>query len=314
MAADNILVTGASGFIGLALTRALQEAGYQVFKLDRFNPESPFYYDSDRKEVIADENIPLRAVINLAGANIADRRWNQRRKEIIWNSRVGITTALSEAIARLPEKPEVLLSASAIGYYGSQCNTPTDESGNPGKDFLADLSIAWESATQAAKSAGIRVVCMRFGLVLGANGGVLKKLVLPMRTAVVGRVGDGQHLQPWIALTDLIRFIEQLLVDHRFSGPINLVAAKPATNAEFSSTMARILKRPQLPPLPAPVVRLLFGEMADAALLASSNIVSSRQQELATDLEYPTLEGALSAIYSRPVRPNRPNRPMANDG
>lgn len=301
MTTDNILITGASGFIGSALSCALEEEGYRVFKLDRVDPKSPFYYDSEQKKVILDEKTPLRAVINLAGANIADRRWNQRRKEVISNSRIEITTALSEAIARLPAKPEVLLSASAIGFYGNQCTLPTDEFGNPGKDFLADLSIAWESATEAARSAGIRVVYMRFGLVLDANGGVLKKLVLPMRTAVVGRVGDGQHLQPWIAMTDLIRFIKQLIVDQHFSGPINLVAAKPATNAEFSSTMASILKRPQLPPLAAPIVRLLFGEMADAALLASSNIISSRQQELATELQYPSLEGALSAIYSRPT-------------
>lgn len=301
MATDTILITGASGFIGSALAHALQQDGFRVFALDRVDPQSPFYYDSERNTVRLDEETPLRAVINLAGANIADGRWSPQRKETIWNSRVELTRALGEALARLPQKPEVLLSASAIGYYGNQRNTATDEFGNPGTDFLADLSVAWESATQAASDAGIRVVWMRFGLVLAAHGGVLKKLVLPMRAAVVGRVGDGQHLQPWIALSDLIRLIKQLLVEQDFSGPINLVAPEPATNAEFSSAMARALGRPQLPPLPAAVTRMLFGEMADAALLASSHIISSRQQELAATLAYPTLDGALAAIYATPT-------------
>lgn len=301
MATDTILITGASGFIGSALARALQQDGFRVFALDRVDPQSPFYYDSERNTVRLDEETPLRAVINLAGANIADGRWSPQRKETIWNSRVELTRALGEALARLPQKPEVLLSASAIGYYGNQRNTATDEFGNPGTDFLADLSVAWESATQAASDAGIRVVWMRFGLVLAAHGGVLKKLVLPLRAAVVGRVGDGQHLQPWIALSDLIRLIKQLLAEQDFSGPINLVAPEPATNAEFSSAMARALRRPQLPPLPAAVTRMLFGEMADAALLASSHIISSRQQELAATLAYPTLDGALAAIYATPT-------------
>jgi len=301
MATDSILISGASGFIGSALAHALHQDGFRVFALDRVDPQSPFYYDSEHNTVRLDEETPLRAVINLAGANIADGRWSPRRKETIWNSRVELTRALSEALARLPQKPQVLLSASAIGYYGNQCNTATDEFGNPGTDFLADLSVAWESATQAASDAGIRVVWMRFGLVLAAHGGVLKKLALPMRAAVVGRVGDGQHLQPWIALSDLIRLVKQLLVEQDFSGPINLVAPEPATNAEFSSAMALALRRPQLPPLPAAVTRMLFGEMADAALLASSHIISSRQQELAATLAYPTLDGALAAIYATPT-------------
>lgn len=298
---DNILITGASGFIGSALAFALAQDGFSVFILDRVDPQSPFYYDSELNTVRLDEETPLRAVINLAGANIADGRWSPQRKKTIWDSRVGLTRVLSEALAKLPQKPEVLLSASAIGYYGNQCNTATDEFGNPGTDFLADLSVAWESATQAASDAGIRVVWMRFGLVLAAHGGVLKKLVLPLRAAVVGRVGDGQHLQPWITLSDLIRLIKQLLVEQDFSGPINLVAPAPATNAEFSSAMARALRRPQLPPLPAAVTRTLFGEMADAALLASSHIISLRQQELAATLAYPTLDGALAAIYATPT-------------
>ena len=193
MATDTILITGASGFIGSALARALQQDGFRVFALDRVDPQSPFYYDSERNTVRLDEETPLRAVINLAGANIADGRWSPQRKETIWNSRVELTRALSEALARLPQKPEVLLSAPAIGYYGNQCNTATDEFGNPGTDFLADLSVAWESATQPASDAGIRVVWMRFGLVLAAHGGVLKKLVGDKRELILRLLGTYQE-------------------------------------------------------------------------------------------------------------------------
>ncbi len=299
MTSRNVLITGASGLVGSSLSRSLKEHGYHVFKLDRHDASSPFYFDSRSNKAILDDSIPLHAVINLAGANISDGRWTSKRKKTIWNSRIDLTAALCEALATRTHKPEVLLTASAIGYYGSQCSSPTDESGSPGEDFLAGLAIAWEAATQAAKDAGIRVVTMRFGLVLDADGGILQKLVLPLKAAVVGRMGDGKHLQPWIALSDLVQFIQQLMDDQDFHGPINLVAGEPASNGQFSATLAKTLHRFQLPPLPAGVLRVMFGEMTDAALLASSNIISSRQQELGIRLEYPELESALKAIYSR---------------
>ncbi len=245
------------------------------------------------------DEIPLDAVINLAGASIADGRWTAKRKDIIWDSRIRTTRLLSQAIATLEKRPEVMLSASAIGYYGSNRPSSTDEFGEPADDFLARLSVAWESAADKASEAGIRVVKLRFGLVLDSHGGVLDKLVLPMGLAVVGRLGDGRHLQPWITLQDAIKIILGCISNRNFAGAVNLVAPEVVSNKDFAKTLGEVLRRPRLPAMPATIVRLMFGEMADAALLATSNICSSRLDELGVELQYKTLRSALENIYRK---------------
>lgn len=294
----NILITGASGLIGSALQEYLTGAGYRVFALERHGGNGPFVFDQDNERMDLDASIPLAAVINLAGAGIADGRWTEKRKQEIWDSRIRTTTLLCEALAQLPHKPEVLISASAIGFYGKQCRQPADEESPAGDDFLANLSVAWEQAADAATQSGIRTVKLRFGLVLSDKGGVLENLVLPLKLAVVGRLGDGTHLQSWIGLADALSIISGCIENRNFSGPLNAVAPEVVTNREFARSLSKALSRPQLPPLPAAVVRVMFGEMADAALLASANINSKRIAELGVSLQHPALGEALQAIYS----------------
>ncbi|MCG8413178.1 MAG: TIGR01777 family oxidoreductase [Pseudomonadales bacterium] len=277
------------------MTRALEAAGYRVYPLSRVSASAPFFYDQANGSMQLSEDIPLTAVINLAGASIADGRWTQKRKNTIWRSRVETTQKLCEALSKLPNKPGALLSASAIGFYGADRYQPAAEDAPAGNDFLADLSVAWEQATESAQNAGIRTVALRFGLVLSAAGGVLTNLIMPLGLAVVGRLGNGNHLQSWISIDDAVAIILLCLENESFSGALNVVAPEVVSNREFADTMSQVWRRPQLPPMPAAVVRLMFGEVADAALLANSNIRSTRLQELGVNLQHPSLREALTA-------------------
>lgn len=294
---QNVLITGASGLIGSAIGNALGEAGYTVYALERSDKDAPFNIDVSENRIELDAGIPLTAVINLAGANIAGGRWTEKRKQLLQDSRLQTTRLLCEALAQLPHKPELLLSASAIGYYGSQQTEPADEHAEPGDDFLARLSVDWEKATEAAADADIRVVILRFGLVMSADGGMLDKLIMPLKAAVAGRIGDGSHLQSWISIRDVVSVMLRCMENREFSGPLNVVAPEVLSNKEFVRTLSQVLRRPLLPPVPVPVARLMFGEMADAALLASSNILSSRLEELGVELAYPALQPALEAEF-----------------
>lgn len=295
---QNVLITGASGLIGSAIGNALREAGYTVYALERSNKNAPFNIDISENRIELDAGIPLTAVINLAGANIAGGRWTEKRKQLLRDSRLQTTRLLCEALAQSQQKPELLLSASAIGFYGSQQTEPADENAEPGDDFLARLSVDWEKATEAAADADIRVVILRFGLVMSADGGMLDKLIMPLKAAVAGRIGDGSHLQSWISIRDVVSVMLRCMENREFSGPLNVVAPEVLSNKEFVRTLSQVLRRPLLPPVPVPVARLMFGEMADAALLASSNIRSSRMQELGMTPAFPNLKEALEAEFS----------------
>ena len=294
----NILITGASGMIGSALSTRLRQSGHQVLCLSRSDRSAPFHYDpiDDRVHLSTDTN--LDAVVNLAGANIADKRWNIKRKEEILNSRARFTRALSLALSESQNPPHTLLSASAIGFYGNQCTTSADEDSPPGNDFLAEVSVRWEEATAPATHAGIRTVLLRFGLVLNANGGVLKNLVMPGGLAVVGRLGDGEQRMSWISLPDAINVMMACLQHRTFTGPINVVAPAVVSNRAFAEALSKARRRPALPPIPAAVVRIMFGEMADAALLASGNICSTRLDELGIELRHKDLDSALSDCFN----------------
>ncbi|MEC8358014.1 MAG: TIGR01777 family oxidoreductase [Pseudomonadota bacterium] len=294
----NILITGASGMIGSALRTRLIESGHKVFGLSRSNDSAPFYYDLTNDRVHLSQNTDLGAVVNLAGANIADQRWNTKRKEEILNSRARLTQALSLALSESQHPPHTLLSASAIGFYGNQCTAPTDEDCPPGNDFLAEVSVRWEDATAAATDAGIRTVLLRFGLVLDADGGILKNLVMPGGLAVVGRIGNGSHKMSWISLTDAIDVMMACLQNSNFAGPLNVVAPEVVSNRAFAEALSKTRRRPALPPIPAAIVRIMFGEMADAALLASGNICSTRLNELGIELRHKDLDSALSHCFS----------------
>lgn len=296
MTSQNILITGISGLVGSALRQCLSEHGYTVYGLDRYDHTAPFYYNQTRGIMTFSENIPLEAVINLAGASLASGRWNAQRKKQIYDSRILTTQHLCERLAALPTPPAVLLSASAMGYYGQTGAQIVDEDSPVGTDFLASIAHDWEAATGSAQQAGIRTVFLRFGLVLSMNGGVLPNFILPGRLAAVGRIGDGQQYLSWISLPDALQTIMLLLSDKTFSGPINLVSNHELTNREFTSQISKALGRPRVPPLPAAAVKLLFGEMGEATLLSSSRVHSKRFSELGFAPTHEELPSALQVL------------------
>lgn len=292
----NILITGASGMIGSALSEHLEDLGYRCFALHRDDNNAPFHYDQNAEELTLSTEIPLRAVINLAGANLADGRWTASRKRLILESRRETTRRLSAAMSALPRPPELFLSASAVGFYGDTGAQTVDENDANGDGFLARVSLEWEEAAALAAAQGIRTVIMRLGLVLSADGGILDKFVLPMGLAAVGRVGDGRHYMSWISLRDVLSTVASLLEHPDAAGPINLVSNSEVTNDEFTRCVASALGRPRLPPLPAPVVRLLFGEMGDEALLGSNRVRTRRLEELGITLQDQALAATLERL------------------
>lgn len=292
----NILITGAGGMIGKALRKYLSEAGYRTYPLVRNRLDGPFYYDHKEGSVYLDPKVPLHGIINLAGANISDKRWNDNRKQEIISSRELLTEALSEALASLKAKPSVLMSGSAIGYYGPTGSDHATEESPAGSDFLAEVATRWERATLPAREAGIRTVNMRLGIVLSVTGGVLKNFLLPMRLAVVGPIGTGHQKLSWISIHDVLRLVERGLVDEDLHGPVNFVSNHAQSSKDFSIALGKASGRLRLPSLPAPVARLMFGEMADAALLSSADVRSSRFKDATFELQHPELESALKHL------------------
>ena len=292
----NVLLTGASGLIGKAIKSELTKQGNTVYPLIRNRHEGPFVYMQENDEIFLDQSIHLDAIINLAGANISERRWSRKVKEQIVQSRVRTTATLSTAIANLNRKPEVYLSASAIGYYGAHSSSILSESSPAGKDFLAQLAVDWEKATEPAQAAGIRTCLLRFGLVLSPSGGMVKNLLLPFRLACVGPIGSGHQMLSWISLPDTISIMKELIKDKKLSGAINLVSGQPASSQEFARALSKSIKRPALPKIPAGIVRMMFGEVADAALLVGAKVSSERVSELGINLQHTDLNKCLNDI------------------
>ena len=292
----NILITGASGMLGKAISTALTRRGYDVFNLQRNVKGAAFYYLENTGRVFLDPSIPLHAVINLAGKNISENRWSTKTKKLIVDSRVQTTSLICRALAELPVPPKILLSASAIGYYGTDEERIFDENSPAGNDFLSILAQSWERATKPAQEAGIRTIFLRFGLVLSPTGGVLKNLILPFRAATVGIIGSGEQKMSWISLNDAVQIMVALLQENSVSGPINLVSEHIVTNREFAHCLKESINRITLPRIPSTVVRLMFGEMADAALLPSSSVSSLRIEELGIELKHQELQNCLNDI------------------
>ena len=266
----NLLLTGSSGLIGNALTRYMGSWGHDIYPLHR-NPssEKKHYWFPEENRIHLDDEIKLDAVIHLAGENIADSRWTQKKKDRILNSRVHGTRLLAETISALKHKPELLISGSAIGYYGDTGDNIVDENSSRGEGFLSDVASQWEMATQAAEDAGIRTIHLRTGIVLSPDGGVLKKMLLPFNLGLGGVVGNGKQYMSWISIDDVVRIIDHMLNDVQLSGSYNLVAPQPVTNYDFTKSLVRAMHRPTISPLPAFAARVMFGEMADALLLSS---------------------------------------------
>jgi uncharacterized protein len=293
----NILVTGASGFIGSALVARLAKHGHCLVPLRRASDggESGPTWNPDAGQIRLEAAGPLDAVVHLAGENIA-QRWTHTAKARIRASRVDATRLLCETLARLPQPPRVLVCASATGYYGDRGDESLDEQSNPGTGFLAEMCQAWERATEPTRQRGVRVVHLRLGIVLAREGGALAKMLPAFGIGLGGRLGTGRQYWSWISLEDLLRVVELALQDDRLSGAVNAVSPAAATNADFTRALAQALRRPALLPLPVPVVKLVFGEMGREALLASARVQPARLVEHGFAFRFPELDATFQHL------------------
>jgi len=295
-----IAVTGASGLIGRDLVRDLLGHGHEVSRLVRVRsspnsapPADGIFWDPERGEIDAASLEGHDAVIHLAGESVSGL-WTKSKKRRIRESRIRGTMLLARTLAGLSRPPCVLLSASAIGYYGDRAlREPLGENSAPGKGFLADTVVAWEAATNPAASAGIRVVRLRFGIVLAAAGGALAAMLPAFRLGLGGRIGSGEQIMSWVALAEIPHIIRHVLDTPGLTGPVNVVAPHPLSNAEFTETLGRVLQRPTLLAVPALPLRLLLGEMAEEVLLGGARVVPEKLRETGYGFRWPDLGPAL---------------------
>lgn len=297
-----VAVSGTGGLVGSALCAGLREAGHAVRRLVRGRPraDDEFGWDPATGEIDPAAFAGAAAVVHLAGESIAAGRWSAARKERIRHSRVAGTTGIAAALAALPPPAPALVAASAIGFYGDRGDEALDESSPAGNGFLAEVCRAWEAATEPAERAGVRVVRVRIGVVLAAAGGALPRMLPPFRLGLGGRIGDGRQYMSWIALDDLVAVLRRAALDASLAGAVNAVAPGAVRNAEFARVLARVLRRPAWLPLPAPLVRLLLGEMGRELLLAGARVLPQRLAAAGFDFRHPALEPALRSILSRP--------------
>jgi uncharacterized protein (TIGR01777 family) len=296
---STILIGGASGFIGTRLTEALRADGHRVVRLARKSrarvaPED-VHWVPETGEIDQDALARARPnmVVNLAGEPIA-QRWTSRTKDRIYTSRVRGTTALASAIAALDTPPSTFVSGSAIGYYGAHRGDEVlEENSASGSDYLAEVARDWERSTQPAADAGIRVVTLRTGIVLGRDGGALARLLLPFRLGVGGRIGTGRQWMSWISREDCVRAIRYALDTATLRDGTNVVAPNPVRNMEFAKTLARVLRRPAFIPTPAIGLELIFGSMARNTILADQRVVPQKLAGAGFEFRHPRLEDAL---------------------
>ena len=296
-----VAITGSSGLIGTALTASLQADGHQVVRLVRRSPRAADEIRWDPHAADAGNPVlaGVSACVHLAGAGVGDHRWTAAYKAEIRSSRVLATRALSTALAAASARPSTFVVASAVGWYGDTGGAPVTEDAPAGTAFLSRVVADWEAAASPAHDAGIRVAHLRSGLVLGSSGGVLGRLTLPARLGVLPRFGDGRQVMSWISLTDEVRAIRFLLdgpgAEGR-SGPYNLTAPNPVTNAELTSALLAAFRRPDFSWLrvPAPALRLGLGEMS-SELLTSARVLPKRLLDAGFEFDYPTISAALAA-------------------
>ena len=294
-----ILVSGARGLVGSALCPQLTDAGHELSALTRRSTgEGDIVWDPASGEIPADSLEGFDTVVHLAGDNIAEGRWNEAKKNRIRDSRVDGTRLLCETLANLERKPSTLICASAIGYYGDRGDEKLVEETSLGSTFLAKVCEAWEAATEPAREAGIRVVNLRFGMILSPTGGALKNMLTPFRLGAGGRIGDGKQYWSWITLQDAVRSIDHAIHHEELSGPVNSVSPDPVTNEEFTKALGRVLKRPTIFPMPAFAAKLVFGEMADALILGSSRVYPQKLQATGFEFTSGDLETGLRSLLT----------------
>ncbi|MFZ5876120.1 MAG: TIGR01777 family oxidoreductase [Nitrospirota bacterium] len=302
-----IAITGSSGLIGTALIESLSRAGHSITRIIRESGRNArgagvpaqIIWDPVNRRIDRASLESHDIVIHLAGESIAAGRWTAPRKVVIRESRIRGTTLLAENLAALKRPPRMLLSASAIGYYGNR--NPEEivtEETPPGSGFLRDLCRDWERATDPAKAAGVRVVHLRFGIVLSSRGGALAKMLLPFQLGLGGKIGSGRQIMSWIALEEIPSVVLHLIKNDGISGPVNVVSPNPVSNADFTTTLGRVLKRPTVAPLPAFAARLLFGEMAGELLLGGARVIPKKLTQTNYVFKFPELDHTLAHMLA----------------
>lgn len=306
-----ILLSGASGMLGSAIGAALRQQGADVLRLVRrpaadpnelrWNPAAGDFeardFEIERLAQALRAKAGLAAAIHLSGASVVSRRWTAAYKREMTESRVAGTRVLAEALARLKSPPAVLIAASAVGFYGNRGDDILDESSGPGRGFFPGLCAAWEAATRPAENAGIRVVHLRFAMVVG-RGGALARMAPIFRLGLGGPLGNGSQWMSWVSETDTVSAVLFVLANPNVSGPVNVTSPEPVTNAAFTRELGRALHRPALLPAPAFALRLAFGEMAEEALLASIRAIPKRLMQAGFVFTHPTLADALRAALA----------------
>ena len=294
-----ILVSGSSGLIGAVLIPSLKSSGYEITCLVRGTASSRDQIQWDPAQPLVPESVSgFDAVVHLAGESIVGR-WTEGKKRRIRESRVKGTLRLAEALAQAPQRPRVLISASAIGYYGDRGEGTLREDSASGSGFLPEVCREWEDATELATKAGIRTVQMRFGLVLSRFGGALQKMLPPFRLGVGGNMGNGRQWWSWIDIDDLVGAVQHVIKTETLRGPVNVVGPNPVMNAEFTKTLTSVLSRPAILPMPAFAARLVFGQMGDELLLASQRVEPAKLLASGYVFQKPDLRLALSAILKK---------------
>jgi hypothetical protein len=327
-----VVLTGASGLVGTALTESLVRDGHTVVRLVRrgssenksgkknadsgagedaapqpgglknviavgWNPNTcdlegePF--GEDRKKIEGAD-----AAVNLAGASIAGESWSDERKAILRSSRVHITRELICALEKLQDGPKTLVSASAIGYYGNRGDEVLTEESKPGADFLGRVTQEWEAEAVKAEALGMRVVRLRFGIILARHGGALPQIMRPFKFGVGGKIGSGRQWMSWVTLQDVVSVIRSVLENRAISGAVNVVSPQPVRNADFAKELGQAMHRPAILPAPAFALKFALGEMADALLLASQRVIPSRLSQLGFKFSHPHLSSALNQILA----------------
>ncbi len=296
-----ILITGGTGLIGRHLCKVLLAAGHQLTVLSRQPASVASKCGSDVKAIATlDEWLPAQhfdAVINLSGEPIADAHWSDERKQVLWDSRIGVTEKLVQRITTAERKPAVLLSGSAIGYYGNGGDTELSETSGVGGDFAAKLCMAWETAALSAEQYGVRVCLLRTGLVLAKEGGLLGKLLLPFKLAMGAQLGNGKQWMSWVHIDDYVAMVIALLNNSQLSGPFNMTAPHPVTNKEFTQKLAHALHRPALFFAPAFFLKFAMGERA-SLLLEGQRVLPKKLEVFGSKFRYSKLENALNQLLN----------------
>lgn len=299
MTNSRILVSGVSGPIGAALLPSLKTSGWSVVRLVRGTAVGNGQITWDPSVPISPEAVSgFDAVIHLAGESIFGR-WSQSKKRKIRESRVAGTLNLASALARAEEKPQVFICGSAIGYYGNRGEEVLREENAPGTGFLAEVCQEWEEATMPAVQADIRTAHLRTGIVLSPKGGALGAMLLPFKMGLGGRTGDGQQWMSWVDVRDVVGGIHHILKNDLMQGAVNMVAPKPVRNAEFAATLASVLSRPAILPMPAFAVKTVFGEMGEELLLSSQKVEPGKLISSGYPFRYRELRASLEGLLGR---------------